>query len=273
MMEEYALNSFPEIASKDPLRMLDLGNDAQILYDMVRGNETGETDRAEKNILHALGEPYKPGEVFFNVVSNVSPLVAGAIINSVHKAGKSAAVGVKKALKASKPYYYVKDGKILTPAGRVATSQAAKNIKDVTEGAKFSKFGNKAAFGGAMKEGLKSAGNVVKKSAIEGAGAGALVDGLFTFPYKLTRPKSSKMSYLKGMILSLLNADIEDPARFNKDDVELAYQIMYGDTDELPPPREMISQIRTGIRENPEYQKEILEAFKKRKEELKNENN
>ena len=37
-MEEYALNSFSDIASKDPVRLLDLGNDAQILYDMISGN-------------------------------------------------------------------------------------------------------------------------------------------------------------------------------------------------------------------------------------------
>lgn len=29
-MEEYALNSFSDIASGDPFRLLDLGNDAQI---------------------------------------------------------------------------------------------------------------------------------------------------------------------------------------------------------------------------------------------------
>ena len=278
-MEEYALNSFSDIASKDPLRILDLGNDAQILYDMISGNETGETDRAEKNILHALGEPYKPGEVFFNVITNVSPLIAGAIAKGIGKTGSALLKGIKKGTKASKPFYFAKDGKIITPTGRKATSKAAKRIieKGAEEGAKFSKYGNKANISGAVSQGLKSAGKTFGNAAIKGAVEGLGKDAAAATVYAITRPKAYNMSHLKGIILSLLNADIEDPARFNEDDVKLAFETIWG-ADELNKalneenisPREMISEIRTAIRENPDLADKIRADFIKNKVERGN---
>lgn len=279
-MEEYALNSFSDIASKDPLRILDLGNDAQILYDMISGNETGETDRAEKNILHALGEPYKPGEVFFNVITNVSPLIAGAIAKGIGKTGSALFKGIKKGTKASKPFYFAKDGKIITPTGRKATSKAAKKIIEkgvVEEGSKFSKYGNKANISGAVGQGLKSAGKTFGNAAIKGAVEGLGKDASASTVYAITRPKAYNMSHLKGIILSLLNADIEDPARFNEDDVKLAFETIWG-ADELNKalneenisPREMISEIRTAIRENPDLADKIRADFIKNKVERGN---
>lgn len=273
-MEEYALNSFPDIASGDPFRLLDLGNDAQILYDMISGNETGETDRAEKNILHALGEPYKPGEVFFNVITNVSPLIAGAIANGFCKTGSALVRGIKTGTKASKPFYFAKDGKIVTPTGRKATSIAAKKIIEngAVEGAKFSKYGNKANISGAVSQGLKSAGKTLGDAAIKGAAKVLVKDAAASSVYAITRPKAYNMSHLKGIILSLLNADIENPARFNEDDVKLAFETIWG-TDELNKalneeklsPREMISEIRTAIRENPDLADKIRADFIKNK--------
>ena len=281
-MEEYALNSFSDIASKDPLRILDLGNDAQILYDMISGNETGETDRAEKNILHALGEPYKPGEVFFNVVTNVSPLIAGAIARGVGKTGSALFKGIKRGAKASKPFYFAKDGLIITPTGRKATSKAAKKIieKGAEEGTKFSKYGNKANIGGAVSQGLKSAGKTFGNAAIKGAVEGLGKDAAASTVYSITRPKTYNMSHLKGAILSLLNADIEDPARFNEDDVKLAFETIWG-ADELNKalneekisPREMISEIRTAIREHPDLADKIRADFIKNKVERGNNEN
>lgn len=278
-MEEYALNSFPEIASKDPLRLLDLGNDAQILYDMATHNSTGETDRAEKNILHALGEPYKPGEVFFNAVTNASPLVANALVRIVGKSFPAIRNGFERGFSASKPFYYAKDGKILTPTGRKATSAAAKKIaektaeKGIEEGTKFSKYGNKADFAGASAQGLKSGGKTLGKAALKGAREGLLKDAATASIYNVTRPKKAyDTSATKGIILSLLNADIEDPSRFNEDDVKLAFETIWG-ADELNKalneekisPREMISEVRTAIRENPDKADKIRADFIKNK--------
>lgn len=279
-MEEYALNSFSDIASGDPFRLLDLGNDAQILYDMISGNETGETDRAEKNILHALGEPYKPGEVFFNVMTNVSPLIAGAIAKGIGKTGSALFKGIKKGTKASKPFYFAKDGKIITPTGRKATSKAAKKIIEkgaVEEGSKFSKYGNKANISGAVSQGLKSAGKTFGNAAIKGAVEGLGKDAAASTVYAITRPKAYNMSHLKGLILSLLNADIEDPARFNEDDVKLAFETIWGKdelnkalNEEKIQPREMISEIRTAIREHPDLADKIRADFIKNKVERGN---
>ena len=273
-MEEYALNSFPEIASKDPLRLLDLGNDAQVLYDMATHNSTGETDRAEKNILHALGEPYKPGEVFFNAMTNASPLVANALVKGIGKVLPAIGKGFKRGIKASKPFYYAKDGKILTPTGRKATSAVAKKIaeKGAEEGTKFSKYGNKTNLTSAGLQGLKTGGKTFGKAALKGTGEGFLKDAATTSVYAITRPKAYNMSTTKGLILSLLNADIEDPARFNEDDVKLAFETIWG-SDELDKalneekisPREMISEVRTAIRENPDKADKIRADFIKNK--------
>ena len=38
---EYALNSFSDVVKHDPFRLLDLGNDTQLLYDKLTCNKTG----------------------------------------------------------------------------------------------------------------------------------------------------------------------------------------------------------------------------------------
>ena len=65
----------------------------------------------------------------------------------------------------------------------------------------------------------------------------------------------------------MLNADIEDPARFNKDDVKLAYYTIFGQ-DKVnearknnTSPRELISEIRAYNREHPDEMDEIRERF------------
>ena len=90
-------------------------------------------------------------------------------------------------------------------------------------------------------------------------------------PSSESKPKPKKDSgmatLLKGIALSLLNADIEDPARFNKDDVKLAYYTIFGQ-DKVnearknnTSPRELISEIRAYNREHPDEMDEIRERF------------
>ena len=120
--------------------------------------------------------------------------------------------------------------------------------------------------------GDKSAGKTFGNAAIKGAVEGLGKDAAASTVYAITRPKAYNMSHLKGAILSLLNADIEDPARFNEDDVKLAFETIWG-ADELNKalneenisPREMISEIRTAIRENPDLADEIRADFIKNK--------
>ena len=365
---EYALNSFSDVVKHDPFRLLDLGNDTQLLYDKVTGNKTGETDRAERNILHAMGERYKPGEAIFNVLTNVAPLVAsalaGAAITTVPAVSKTTKNLAKEIPENFLPKYIYKKGRAIPLHGK-------KPIKDVADMAELLGRGGKLSEGELLdkmgqpkviSDGLRAAGlidypwepkyvyraagyytpildkkptkhaadninyftktgwinkkskldkdgfpivgldtkirgdlhtlGLTAKSAAEaGATKGAIIGELLDAPtsagyyymskYNKPEPelkpssepkpepkKDSGMStLLKGIALSLLNADIEDPARFNKDDVKLAYYTIFGQ-DKVnearknnTSPRELISEIRAYNREHPDEMDEIRERF------------
>ena len=365
---EYALNSFSDVVKHDPFRLLDLGNDTQLLYDKVTGNKTGETDRAERNILHAMGERYKPGEAIFNVLTNVAPLVAsalaGAAITTVPAVSKTTKNLAKEIPENFLPKYIYKKGRAIPLHGK-------KPIKDVADMAELLGRGGKLSDGELLDEmgqpkvisdSLRAAGlidypwepkyvyraagyytpildkkptkhatdninyftktgwinkkskldkdgfpivgldtkirgdlhtlGLTAKSAAEaGATKGAIIGELLDAPtsagyyymskYNKPEPelkpssepkpepkKDSGMStLLKGIALSLLNADIEDPARFNKDDVKLAYYTIFGQ-DKVnearknnTSPRELISEIRAYNREHPDEMDEIRERF------------
>ena len=235
--DEYALNSFPEIWQKDKFRLLDVGNDAQILYDMVTGNKNGETDRAEKNILHAMGEPYKPGEIFFNVATNVGPAIIAAFGGAI---GGGNWNKISKLASAYKPY-------TLAPS----------------------------KWGMTTKQALKMAASTVSESTGKGALRGGIGGALSELPlaaeYAVSRPKAYSMPHLKSIVLSLLNADIEDPARFNEVDVKLAYGTIFGKDglnsalDKNLSPRDMISNIRAAAKKYPDKMAEYRAKFMKAK--------
>lgn len=375
---EYALNSFSDVWDKDKLRLLDLGNDVQLLYDKVTGNKTGETDRAERNILHAMGERYKPGEAIFNILTNVAPIVASAIVNAAIKTGSSGLRSIKEIPKFITPKYVYKEGGARTLLGMKPPKNTADYIDImrkqgfIADGDKLNKFGNTIdkARDKAFNKILREHGNVpiteskldewlrnrpkytyrdagyytpilgkkpskdaidnieyfsktgwinknskldadgfpigyigpklyadlsvlglkAKSAAEVGAKKGAL---LLDFPtsalYYVSRPnkpepelkpssepsskskseskKGSGWSLLKGMALSMINADIEDPARFNKDDIDLAYYTIFGQdkVDEARKngisPRDMISEIRAYNREHPDKMAKIRANF------------
>lgn len=247
--DEYALNSFSEIWQKDKLRLLDVGNDAQILYDMVTGNKTGETDRAEKNILHAMGEPYKPGEIFFNVATNVAPAIIAAFGGAIGGGGLNK---VAKLSRVYKPY-------VLAPSKwGMTTKQANKMARSIIAETM-------------TKDSAESAGKALGKAALKGGIGGAIAELPLASEYAVSRPKAYSMSNLKSIVLSLLNADIEDPARFNEVDVKLAYGTIFG-KDELNnaldknlSPRDMISNIRAAAKKNPDKMAEYRAKFIKAK--------
>lgn len=363
---EYALNSFSDVWNKDKLRLLDLGNDVQLLYDKVTGNKTGETDRAERNILHAMGEQYKPGEAIFNVLTNVAPMVASALAGAAIQAVPA---GLKVAKNLAKnlpenflPKYIYKKGGARTLLGRKPPKDLANYIDImrkqgfIADGDKLNKFGNTIdksfdkilrEHGGAtiteskldewlrnrpkyiykdagyytpildkkppkdvadninyftktgwihknskldaqgfpivgldtkIRGDLYALGQTAKSAAEVGAKRGALLlDAPTSAGYYMSRPnkseskseskKGSGMTLLKGIVLSLLNADIEDPARFNKDDIDLAYYTIFGQDkvnealENNVSPREMISEIRTYNKEHPDEMDEMRERF------------
>ena len=239
--DEYALNSFPEIWQKDKFRLLDVGNDAQILYDMVTGNKTGETDRAEKNILHAMGEPYKPGEIFFNVATNVGPAIIAAFGGAMAGSNWNK---ISKLAKVYKPY-------ALAPSKLGMTTKQALKMAASTVS--------------------ESTGKNLGKGALRGGIGGALSELPMAAEYAVSRPKAYSMSHLKSMVLSLLNADIEDPARFNEVDVKLAYGTIFGKDglnsalDKNLSPRDMISNIRAAAKKYPDKMAEYRAKFIKAK--------
>ena len=242
-MEEYALNSFSDVWHKDPFRLFDLGNDVQLLYDKVTGNKTGETDRAERNILHAMGEPYKPGEIFFNVATNIAP-TALAVLGGAMAGGNLSKV--TKLAGAYKPYALV-PGK-LGMAAKQARKMAASTIAEST-------------------------GKNLSKGALKGAIISVTdAPGIKGFGYGSTRPLSYKNNKKwKSMVLAALNADIEDPARFNEADVKLAYGTIFGKDeliralDENLRPRDLISRIRDAAKEHPDKMAEARAKFIKAK--------
>ena len=73
------------------------------------------------------------------------------------------------------------------------------------------------------------------------------------------------------MVLAALNADIEDPARFNEADVKLAYGTIFGKDeliralDENLRPRDLISRIRDAAKEHPDKMAEARAKFIKAK--------
>lgn len=244
-LDEYALNTFSDVWHKDPFRLFDLGNDIQLLYDKVTGNKTGETDRAERNILHAMGEPYKPGEIFFNVATNIAPtalsVLGGAMLGgNWNKIAKLARV--------YKPYAFVPSKLGMTT--KQALKMAASTVSEST-------------------------GKNLGKGALKGAILGVTdAPGIKSFGYGSTRPISYKnSSKWKSMVLAALNADIEDPARFNEADVKLAYGAIFG-KDELIRalnenirPRDMVSRIRATAKEHPDKMAECRARFIKAKAE------
>lgn len=275
-MEEYALNNFPEIASKDPLRLLDLGNDAQILYDTFTGNKTGETDRASKNILHVLGKPYSISEIAFNTLTNLSPVALGGLTKMLGKTARTAFRTGKRMYQSGKPYYRVTEGVITTPTGRKSWKKFSdKVLQNLKEGDKISKYGNKVDAGSVTKEGLKKlaieSGKEFAKGAIPAAGKTIAAKSV----YGITRPKLDD-SVIKPIITSILNLDFEDPARFNQEDVELAYKILFGSDaynqamSEGASPRRLISEMRSAMRERPDLKKIAPQEFLKHKEGNKN---
>ena len=365
---EYALNSFSDVLKHDPFRLLDLGNDTQLLYDKVTGNKTGETDRAERNILHAMGERYKPGEAIFNVLTNVAPLVAsalaGAAITTVPAVSKTTKNLAKEIPENFLPKYIYKKGRAIPLHGKKPMKEVADMTELLGRGGKLSegelldKMGQPKVISDSLraaglidypwepkyvyraagyytpildkkptkhaadninyftktgwinkkskldKDGfpivgldtkirgdLHTLGLTAKSAAKVGATKGAIIGELLDAPtsagyYYMSRynrpepelkpssesnlepKKDSGMStLLKGIALSLLNADIEDPARFNKDDVKLAYYTIFGQ-DKVnearknnTSPRELISEIRAYNREHPDEMDEIRELF------------
>lgn len=365
---EYALNSFSNVVKHDPFRLLDLGNDTQLLYDKVTGNKTGETDRAERNILHAMGERYKPREAIFNVLTNVAPLVAsalaGAAITTVPAVSKTTKNLAKEIPENFLPKYIYKKGRAIPLHGKKPIKEVADMVEllgrrgKLPEGELLDKMGQPKVISDSLraaglidypwepkyvyraagyytpildkkptkhaadnidyftktgwinkkskldKDGfpivgldtkirgdLHTLGLTAKSAAKVGATKGAIIGELLDAPtsagyYYMSRynkpepelkpsseskpepKKDSGMStLLKGIALSLLNADIEDPARFNKDDVKLAYYTIFGQ-DKVnearknnTSPRELISEIRAYNREHPDEMDEIRERF------------
>lgn len=89
-----------DILSEDPLRVIDLSNDAQILSDFITGNPDGEKQRAAKNFEHMMGiSGYSPKEVVFNTATNVTPdVVSGALfsgLKALFKGGKATGKGIR----------------------------------------------------------------------------------------------------------------------------------------------------------------------------------
>lgn len=243
MDSEYALNTFSEVYHKDPWRLADLGNDVQLLYDKVTGNKTGETDRAERNILHAMGEPYKPGEIFFNVATNIAPVALTALLGAMQG---SKWAKISKLARAYKPY-------ALAPSKwGMTTKQALKMAASTVS---------------------ESTGKNLGKGAIKGAVSGAIdAAGVKGIGHGITRPLSYKNNKKwKSVALAALNADIEDPSRFNETDVKLAYGIIFGKDeliralDENLRPRDLISRIRDATKEHPDKMAEVRAKFIKAK--------
>ena len=84
------------ILSEDPIRAIDLSNDAQVLSDIIAGNPDGEKQRAAKNFEHMMGiSGYSPKEVAFNTATNVAPdLVFGGLLKIIGKGGKATKKGI-----------------------------------------------------------------------------------------------------------------------------------------------------------------------------------
>lgn len=356
---EYALNSFSDVWNKDKLRLLDLGNDVQLLYDKVTGNKTGETDRAERNILHAMGEQYKPGEAIFNVLTNIAPMVVSALTSAAIAAVPA---GLKTAKNLAKelpenflPKYVYKKGRAIPLHGKKPIKEVSDMVELLGRGGKLpnGELLDKMGQPKVVSDGLRAAGlidypwepkyvyraagyytpildkkptkhaadninyftktgwinkkskldkdgfpivgldtkirgdlhtlgstlrSAAKVGATRGATIGAGLDTGLSTGYYMSRPnkpepkseskKGSGMStLLKGVVLSLLNADIEDPARFNKDDIDLAYYTIFGQDkvnealENNVSPREMISEIRTYNREHPDEMARIRANF------------
>lgn len=250
-MEEYALNTFSDVWHKDPARLLDLGNDVQLLHDKITGNKTGETDRAERNILHAMGEPYKPGEIFFNVLTNIAPTALAFLI------GANSGAHLNKILKltrAYKPYALVPSKWGMTT--KQALKMAASTIADTM-----------------AKDSAESVGKTLGKAALkEAAMTSFYAPYIKGAGYTKSRHAADRGTMWKSVVLSMLNADMEDPARFNEDDVKLAFETIFG-PDELSialneehiTPRQMISEIRAVIKDNPDKAAKFREDFIKAK--------
>lgn len=85
------------ILSEDPIRAIDLSNDAQILTDIITGNPDGEKQRAAKNFEHMMGiSGYSPKEAAFNTATNVAPdLVSGGLLKIIGKGVKSTGKGIR----------------------------------------------------------------------------------------------------------------------------------------------------------------------------------
>lgn len=85
------------ILSEDPLRAIDLSNDAQVLTDFITGNPDGEKQRAAKNFEHMMGiSGYSPKEALFNTATNVAPdLVLGGLLKTIWKGGKATGKGIR----------------------------------------------------------------------------------------------------------------------------------------------------------------------------------
>lgn len=84
------------VLSEDPIRAIDLSNDAQILSDIITGNPDGEKQRAAKNFEHMMGiSGYSPKEAAFNTATNVAPdIVLGGLLKLIGKGGKASIKGI-----------------------------------------------------------------------------------------------------------------------------------------------------------------------------------
>lgn len=82
--------------SEDPIRAIDLSNDAQLLSDIIAGNPDGEKQRAAKNFEHMMGiSGYSPKEAVFNTATNVAPdVVFGGLLKLIGKGVKSTGKGI-----------------------------------------------------------------------------------------------------------------------------------------------------------------------------------
>lgn len=268
-MEEYAINNIPEIASKDPLRLLDLGNDAQIIVDKINKNPTGETDRASENMKHALGKPYSLKEIAFNTLTNLSPYALGAIMSmfksGVGALGKGVRVGIKTAK--AEPYYKISDGVVKSiTTGKPSKASWIDKIK-IKEGATYSRSGAKTGdVATSLKKGAKqiseAALDSVPSTALNQVGKATVTKGI----YGATRPVVND-SMLKPIILSIFSADMDDPARYNQADVERAHKMIFGEEGfndamkEGASPRKLIMEIKAFVKEHPEVQKQILSDY------------
>ena len=269
-MEEYAINNIPEIASKDPLRLLDLGNDAQIIVDKINKNPTGETDRASENMKHALGKPYSVKEVAFNTLTNLSPYALGALMSmlksGVGALGKGVRVGIKTAK--AEPYYKISDGVVKSiTTGKPSKASWVDKVKKMKEGTTYSRSGAKTgSIDAAMKRGTKQIVEAVldnaPAAALKQVGKAAVTKG----SYGATRPVVND-SMLKPIILSIFSADMDDPARYNQADVEKAHKMIFGEEgfndamNEGASPRKLIMEIKAFVKEHPEVQKQILSDY------------